>query len=374
MIYDFKLNIVRNNNTIGTLSARRCNIAFDSTKEVKRTCRVEIKPESDVISKGIVKVDSFMFDGLHFFNANWTFAESKYAYVNTYGFNMFTDRIQPVLIIENKEYPLGLFMIISNPEYLSDTLSYYDLEAYDETMILKQACTTERLYYPVGTQYTDIVENMLIECNLTNYILDPNNATLTTDREFDIGTPYIEIINQLLEEINYNHVYADSKGVIHIESIQSKVIPDFNYNDINAFNTKKPIVKNTDIYDLPNVLIGTASNPDIDDVLYYKRENNDVASQISIINRGYKVVKHFNFSNIASQDVLEEYIDRMYLESTQATETIEFDSKIEPNHEYESYILVDTDLIHGFYIEKAWELELSSRATMHHLAERKVYV
>lgn len=66
MIYDFKLNIVRNNNTIGTLSARRCNIAFDSTKEVKRTCRVEIKPESDVISKGIVKVDSFMFDGLHF--------------------------------------------------------------------------------------------------------------------------------------------------------------------------------------------------------------------------------------------------------------------------------------------------------------------
>lgn len=265
-------------------------------------------------------------------------------------------------------------MIISNPEYLSDTLSYYDLEAYDETMILKQACTTERLYYPVGTQYTDIVENMLIECNLTNYILDSNNATLNTDREFDIGTPYIEIINQLLEEINYNHVYADSKGVIHIESIQSKVVPDFNYNDINAFNTKKPIVKNTDIYDLPNVLIGTASNPDIDDVLYYKRENNDVASQISIINRGYKVVKHFNFSNIASQDVLEEYIDRMYLESTQATETIEFDSKIEPNHEYESYILVDTDLIHGFYIEKAWELELSSRASMHHLAERKVYV
>lgn len=356
MIYDFKVNIVRNNNTIGTLSARRCNIAFDSTKEVKRTCRVEIKPDSDVIGKGIIK------NGDH------------YEYVTTAGFNMFTDRIQPVLIIENKEYPLGLFMIISNPEYLSNTLSYYDLEAYDETMILKQACTTDRIYYPAGTKYTDIVENMLAECNIVNYIMYSNSAVLTTDREFDIGTPYIEIINQLLEEINYNHIYADSKGIMHIELIQQKINPDFNYSDINVFNIKKPIVRSTDIYDLPNVLIGTASNPDNDDVFSYKKENTDLNSQISIINRGYKVVKHFNFSNIASQDVLEEYIDRMYLESTQATETIEFDTKIEPNHEFESYILVDTELINGFYVEKTWELELSSKATMHHLAERKVFV
>lgn len=374
MIYDFKVNIVRNNNTIGALSARRCNVAFDSSKEVKRTCRVEINPESDIFPKGIVKVDSFMFDGLHYFNGNWTFAESKYTYTNTYGFNMFTDRIQPILIIEGKEYPLGLFMIISNPEYLSDTLSYYDLEAYDETMILKQACTTDRIYYPAGTKYTDIVENMLAECNIVNYIMYSNSAVLTTDREFDIGTPYIEIINQLLEEINYNHIYADSKGIMHIELIQQKINPDFNYSDINVFNIKKPIVRSTDIYDLPNVLIGTASNPDNDDVFSYKKENTDLNSQISIINRGYRVVKHYNFSNIASQQVLEDYIDRMYLESTQATETIEFDTKIEPNHEFESYILVDTELINGFYVEKTWELELSSRATMHHLAERKVFV
>ena len=143
MIYDFKVNILRNNNSVGTIKTRKCDIFFNSNAEVKRGMRISVFKDSYTI-----RTDS---------NSN-----------NETEFNMFSDRLQPVLILNGKEYPLGVFMIVSNPELISDTYNYYDLQAYDETMILKQGALEERLYYAKGTKYIDIISELLTRNGFAN--------------------------------------------------------------------------------------------------------------------------------------------------------------------------------------------------------------
>lgn len=375
MIYNFRINILRNNSAIGTIKARKCDINFKSDSQVKRAMRISIYKDSSEIVGSYQKVnDGFYFDGAHYFDGTEYFLQSVYVYSKPSDFNMFSDRLQPVLIVDGKEYPLGVFMVISNPEIISDTTRYYDIEAFDETMILKQGAIEDRIYYPAGTRYLDIIMSLLTQCGFANVLYDKSNLTLRTEREFAVGESYIDIINTLLNEINYKEVYADQNGYIHIEKKQITNIPSFVYIDKNIFNLKKPIKLTTDIYELPNVLIGVASNPDIDEVLTYKRVNNDLGSAISVRNRGYKVVKKYQLGNVASYDTLKNYIDSMYLEATQATESVEFESAIEPNHNLDEYIQLDTNLINGFFVEKEWSLSLDVSSTMKHRAERKQFI
>ena len=339
---NWRIDVLRNEILIGTLKASQCELIFDSSAEVMRSGKIT------------APIGSMTAEGTEI--------------------SLFSDRIRPVMLKDGDEYPLGKYAVVAAPEYLSDAGSYMTIEMYDETMILKQARIDERVFFAAGTSYQSAIEQMIVMCGLTDYRFEDTALTLSEDREFSIGTMCLEIINQLLDEINYNHIYAGLDGTMYLTPKRQKQTADHLYTDRRHFGILKPIKRDTDIYSLPNVLIGVVSNPSLAAPMVYIRENNDMNSQISIPNRGYKITKIYSLSNIATAEDLEAYIDAEYLKSTQMTETAEIQTVPEPGHEYGDTVQIDTALLSGLYVETGWTMRLSVSESMTHKLERMVFV
>ena len=344
MIYDALVEILRNRVPIGVLKTESLEVQFDSTAEVMRGLRITVAKDPVMNNQMI--------------------------------FNQFADRIRPSLIIDGQKYPLGIYMIYTNDEVLSEHGSVDKYEAYDETMILKMNKFASRQFYAAGTLYQNIIETLLVQNGLSNYVInDETSYALSEDREVKPGVSHMEFINGLLDEMNYEHIYADLSGTIHI---QKKVEPkkaDIVYSDERDFAIEGNIDYTTDIYGLPNVVVGYTSSPDTSETLRSEMVNDSPMSKISTVSRGYKVVKMLQFSDIASQDVLDEIVKQEAVNSMQATEAVTVRTAPQPEHEFKSMVNLNTKLLNGLFLEKGWTLSINtSSGSMSHDLERKVYV
>ena len=338
MKYDFRIDLLKNRVKIGEARCVSANITFRKSAEVCRGLRMTISSDLFRMSPGIE-------------------------------FDMFSDRIRPVLIRDGVEEYFGIYMVIANPQNLSDTGSTYEIEAYDETMILKQAGYTQRTLYAAGTKYTAVIGAILTACGFTDVFMTDSDAVLPADVEIAPGKTYLEVINSFLDGINYEHVHADSFGRILIRPIVNKETADHVYTN----RIIPPITRTTDIYKLPNVLVGMASDPDRNP-LYCIRENTDPRSAISIPRRGYRVMETYNVRNIADQDTLEAYIEQKFLETSQITETVDMETSLEGNHEHGDSVQLKTALLSGLFNEIEWSVDFGVNGIMRHKLERRVFV
>lgn len=340
---DFRMDILRNGVPIGRLFCKNISIRFDANAEVMRGMQASVYANRQEMTEGF----------------EW---------------NIFADRLRPVLIEDGVESSLGRFMIIAAPENLAETGNYMNIEAYDETMLLKQAAATSRKFFDTGTAYLTAIEQLLTECGFANIVRDESTATMQISREFAVGTTYLEIINTLLEEINYNPVHTDANGYVILTRKANKTTADFVYRDRSTFKLLGTIERDTDIYEKPNVLVGVISNPQTTPTVY-TRENDDPTSILSTYRRGYRVVKIYKMGNMASQAELEDYIDAQLLNSMQTTETVNFETLAEGGHEFGNTVQLATDLIDGLYEETAYQIDVSvNKARMKHTGERRVFV
>ena len=343
MKYDFRIDILRDYIKIGEAKTDSCRIRYDSTAECFRGLQTDIKKIE--LSAGVSS------------------------------FEMFSDRLRPVLISNGTEYPLGIYMIIAAPRSVAETHDYYSIEAYDETMILKQAKLEERLFLEAGTNYLDAIQEMLGELGFANIKADAYDAEVQTDVEFEIGASYLEIINTLLDAINYKHIHTDLSGYIMLLKESQPDSPSFTYSDLRDYRLIAPLEVGTDIYDLPNVVVGIYSSPDLDAPMIFTKSNDDPQSVISTVRRGYKVVHIEEVRNASSYEDMQNYIEKIAFEAMQSAETVKFKSAVEGGHEAWCAVQLDTEKIKGLYIEKNWQIEISpNRFEMDHTVERKVFV
>ena len=343
MISDFRIDVLRDRVKIGEVLTDKARVDYDSSSAVMRSMSVEMY--------------------------GTTVAESGFT------FNKFKDRLRPVLISDGVESSLGVFMIVSAPRRVSETENTMSIEAYDESMIVKQAAFENRTHYAAGTQYLTIIQNILVGLGFSDILMDSSSAALAADIEYAPGDNYLEAINDMLDAMNYRHLYQDSNGIIQIRKIADPDSPQFVYRDKVNFSIIENIREESDIYDLPNVVIGVYSSPDSNTPTVYKKVNSDPNSAISTVNRGYKVVKMVNLYNSASQTDLKNYVDRIAFDAMQATESVTFETIAEGGHEMDSVIQIDVDGLAGLYVEKGWTIDASSGSyVMTHRAERKVFV
>lgn len=344
--YDFRLDILRNGIKIGEALAESAQIHFDQDADVMKGLKFDLIKTKMSKTTG----DPLVFD-------------------------QFKDRIRPVLILDGKETPLGVFMLVATPQTFSDVLDYTSVEAYDETMLVKQAAFEERAYYAAGTSYIAIIESILTSLGFANIEKDDSSAALSNDLEAAVGQNCLDFINSLLDSMNFQHLYADAYGTLQIRKIQNPDTPSFIYRDTERFTLLDNIRKDTDIYDLPNVVIGVYSSADRSNPVVYKKVNDDPNSIISTVNRGYKVVKKVEVRNAASLQDLTDYVERVAFEAMQTTETVEFKTLAEAGHEPNTAVQLSTEDVRGLFIERRWSISISQRDfSMTHKAERKVFL
>lgn len=338
----FRIDILRNYIPIGELPAENCTIRYNADAEIKRGASI-------TCNMGMMHL---------------TVPE----------FSAASDRISPVVIDDNgTEHREGIYMIISSPLTYGDSYDTTSLELYDESYVLAQSAFDSRHFYAAGTLYTDVFRSILSEMNVARQYIDASAATMQIDREFAVGENVLKSLNTLLVEAGFDTLHYDGNGYAKCTLKTNKMAPEYVYKT-DAFSKVYPgISRKRDIYGLPNVFVGLVSTPD-QNVLTYKVENHNADSGLSIERRGYKLTKVYKLDSIASQQELEDYVNKLLTDSMMAVEGVTISTNIQPGHDFQNCLQIEHDDLSGLYIEKSWSYSLENGAAMQHYAEKKVFV
>lgn len=372
--YEWRIDLIRNHARIGNARFKSCTIDYVERADVTRTMKAKIPVDGFIVENTFIKQDEDMiyFNGTRMFNGTWCFTSINGKWIETENkFDIFSDRLRPVMVINGEEHYLGDYMVIGAPITDDGKERCYDIEAYDETMIVKQSALTERKYFAAGTQYLSVIGMMLIDCGLSRVLGDNTSVAITVDHEYSIGTSHLQIINDLLEEINYSPVYAGEDGYLFLTQNKTKIVGDYTYTDQNS-TILDDVKIDTDIFSLPNVIVGYTSSPDTSTVLKYTKTNSDPKSVISTSRRGYNVVEVHQFDDCPSLAILQQLVNYKYIDATQATETVTILTMPDGNHSYGSYVNFGQNGSNNLYREVGWSIEFGGKMT--HTLERKVFV
>lgn len=293
--------------------------------------------------------------------------------------DLLTDELQPVITVNGIEYPLGVFRASTVGNRNRNYATLINLEAYDRCWVLKNNKIESVLHLAAGTKYTVAVEQLLTDCGIALRIVDPSESTLQTDREdWEIGTDYLSIVNQLLGEINFEPIWFDAEGVAHLERYRplSERTIMHRYGNMGRAGVFNPAMDDseteTDLFSTPNVFICICSNPELPEPMVATAENDNPSSVTSIFRRGMRIARCYAVDNVASQEELQAYADRLRNESMFTTQTVSFETFAEGGHGVGDTISISDAKIGGVYEETAWSITMQAGRMMKHTAKKEV--
>ena len=289
------------------------------------------------------------------------------------------DRIKPYFILKMPDggqckWPLGIFLLSSpDKDYKARRIT-----AYDKTLILAQDKTQKRLVIPQGSNYINAVINLIGNAGIPQVDIPANEATLAYDKEFDINVSYANIVNELLSAVNYTSLYFDENGVAKAKPYTppSQRTVELDYTDGEYSIMFEDATETEDYYEVPNVFVVTASNPDMAQPLSSVYINSKPENKLSTVSRGRRIVAHYELSDTASQAALDAYAIRMAYEASQIYSKISFSTALMPIHGYSDTLYISHPVLAlpGVFSETRWEMELKPGGRMKHEARRLVFV
>lgn len=295
------------------------------------------------------------------------------------------DEIQPVLIIDRSEHPLGVFSVAKATPTEINGVNSLEIEAFDRCWKARDHYTETWMHFSAGTNYITAIEGLLIEAGITVILATPTDAVLAEAREdWEIGTSYLTIVNQLLGEINYNQLWFTPEGnavlepasvptAENIEHTMSDMPEELLDGAVKIDRMLPSISRETDVYSAPNVFLCICSNPDKSGPMVAKAENTNQQSPLSIPRRGRRIIKVERVNNIASQAELQAYADRLRNESMIGGETIRVTTALQPGYGVADVVAIKYGDLNAICIERAFSMELSVGGKMTHELERVVY-
>lgn len=291
------------------------------------------------------------------------------------GINFLSDKLRVIANINGTEYPCGTFCVTVEDKSKSAGSKFINIEAYSLLYLAKQSKIESRLYFATGELYTDIIEEILIECGITDYDITVSTLAIATDREdWEIGTSRLDIINQLLKEISYNTAYPDNTGAIICEPYTEPNISnvDFTYIADYASIIGPDYTISNDYHGKPNVFTVICSNPDLDAPLTATSENDSVDSPFSTANIG-RVLSVSHIDNIANITALQTKANEIKFKSLLSSEEVTFATAINPEHTVFNTVALDNGKLSGLFTETEWTMPLSGGVMMTHVARRALY-
>lgn len=280
------------------------------------------------------------------------------------------------------EFALGIFLLNTPTKREINNKVYRDIEAYDGLVILDEDRFLDRYTIKAGTKYYDAMVQLLQSAGIKKYNIQYTGKWLKNDMEYEPGTEKGKALNDLAAAISYTPFWVDEYGYFTSSkyiSPQEKSV-DYEYVD----DPEMSIVFNgmeeeLDLYSVPNVWIGVYSNVDStegEDAFYYKSvlKNENVGSPTSTIARGRNIVRSIKVENIADQQSLDEYIERVAFEASQVFGKLKFDTAIMPFHAYSDVLHIRNQTlgIEGKYAETSWSINLAAGEKMRHEVRKVV--
>lgn len=291
--------------------------------------------------------------------------------------DLLSDELQPVMIVDGLETPLGVFQAATIEDTLTAYGKLWSVEAYDRCWRVQQSRTEGIRHFAANTPYLTAVQQLLTEAGITLVLATPSSAVLATDREdWQAGTDYLTICNELLAEINYNPVWFDAHGVCRLEPYREpssgRIDHAYSSRDMQLLPMSDDRTQAVDLFDKPNVFVRICSNPDLPAPLTATAVNDSPTSGTSTFRRKMRIVDVETVNNIASQEELQALVNKLRSESMYATKAVTFSGLAEGGHGVGDVISIDDADIGGVYEETAWSLTLAVGQLMEHTARRAV--
>lgn len=297
--------------------------------------------------------------------------------------NWYIDEIQPVLVINGVEHPLGIYIPKEPRENGDDTTKIITVDAYDRCAQVEGVKTENILHFSRGTAHLNIIKQLLTSSGILSVVATPSAAVLQEDREdWDIGTSNLKIINDLLKEINYAPLWFDARGVAVLRPIATPSAR--NIDHILSDRPRRPgeekierllpgYTRKTDAYSTPNVFICVCSNPDKDGVMVATSVNDNPSSPVSTVSRGRRICQKVQLNNIASQEALQQYADNLRNESMTSSETFSVTTALLPGWGVSDVTAIHYKDIDEICTEESWSMELRLGGVMKHDLRKVAY-
>ena len=290
------------------------------------------------------------------------------------------DRIQPFFMLKLGmdwlEWPLGVF-ILSSPKKTDNVIVTREVEAYDLSQILIDDKFADRYAINAGTNYITAIKALLQGAGITKINIAATDKVLSTAREFEIGTTKLSAINKLFSEINYTQIIVDEYGYFVSSPYRSPTdrVSEYTYKDDNMSILANGMTEELDLFNVPNKWVVVLSNPELEPLSsVYTNDNPD--SITSTVSRGRTIVDFREVDNIADQESLDAYVQRIANDASQVYGYINFETAIMPHHSYSDVMNLEYSKlgIVGKYSETNWTLPLQAGAMMQHQVRKVVII
>ncbi len=129
-----------------------------------------------------------------------------------------------------------------------------------------------------------------------------------------------------------------------------------------------------DLYNKPNVFIAVLENPEYEMPLIKYAVNAIPASRLSTISRGIRIPEIYKVKNIASEDELQVYVNRLRDESMQTSEYVDIQTANMPGHNVGDVIALVHPEIQGIFREINWQITMEAGMYMTHKLQRVVII
>lgn len=287
-----------------------------------------------------------------------------------------SDTVQPTLVIDGEETPLGVLLPATVREVETETTKSVYCEFYDKCWQVQDSLVDRRRYYAAGTNYLSLIETFLVSAGITLVQKTATTSVLATAREdWDTGTSRLDIINQLLGEINYNPLWFNAAGVAVLEPASTPTADEIKHV-FDATNVKSMIAPGLetelDLYNAPNVFTCICSNPDNSGRMQLTAKNTNPQSPLSTVRRKREIVEVEFVDNIADIYALGAYVRRKRDRSMLRGQKISIETALLPGFGVNDVSAINYGDTAGICLETAWEMELRTGGTMKHTLERVI--
>ena len=287
-----------------------------------------------------------------------------------------TDQIRPEMVLDGMTYPLGIYLPATVMYAENETTKTVQIEAYDRCWQVKALCTEDQKYFAGELNYLSAVGSLLSEAGIDSVSEDKTDLTLMEGREdWNIGTPALDIVNQLLGEINYKQLWFDANGTAMLQAERLPRAENISHtlDDTKIESMLIPqIQRQTDTYSAPNVFICVCSNADKDEPMIAMAENTNPQSPLSIARRRRRITQVVQLNNIASQDELQSYANRLVSSSMMRGETIQVETALLPGFGVGEVVALRYGELMTLTIERSWTMNLTVGGRMQHTLEKVV--
>jgi hypothetical protein len=306
---------------------------------------------------------------------------ASFSLVDTGEIDFLNDRIKPYvrLLVQNQwvEFPQGVFLL-SSPKR-KDVISKVErsIDAYDGLLILQEDKFEDRYRIAAGTTYYQAVIDILSSAGITIYNIDNTDKVIPVEKDFEAGKEKLYVINELLREINYTPIHVNVDGAFTSFAYRSPSVRsvDYTYRDNHESVMFSGVEEELDLTSIPNKWAVVRTNAE-EEPLFSIYTNDNPDSVTSTVNRGRIILDRREIQDIADQNSLDAYTQRIAFEASQIYGKIDFETGIMPMHDYADVIELDYSRlgINGKYSETSWTMPLRIDGRMKHSVRKVVTI